>query len=63
MYAKLTANIILESERLKVSSKIRNKTSCQLSLCLFKMVLKSLAIAIRQKKKRNFEKSNLERKK
>ena len=51
MYDKLTVNIILNSERLKVSLKIRNKISCQLSLCLFKMVLKSLAIAIRPKKR------------
>ena len=49
-YDKLTANIILNSEKLKAFALNRNKTECLLSLLLFNIVLEVLATAIREEK-------------
>jgi hypothetical protein len=48
---KLTTNIILNGEKLVISSKSKNKTGYSLSPLLLSIALEVLAKAIRQRKK------------
>ena len=61
IYDKLTANIILNGEKLKAFP-LRSRQQCPLSPVLFNIVLEVLAMAIREKKKKSKE-SILEKKK
>lgn len=50
IYKNPMSNLLLNGERLRLSSKIRNKKSCLLLLLLFIIALEILASAIRQHK-------------
>ena len=50
IYDKLTANIILNDEKLKAFPLVRNKTGCPLSPLVFNIVLEVLATAIKEEK-------------